>query len=334
MNRRANPAVSVVVSCYNAERWLREALDSVLTQTFSDLELIVVDDGSTDQTGDIIENYRQRDDRVVAIRKANTGLTSSLNHGLSVARAEWVARIDADDTCEPTRIEEQIRFVRSHPQVVLLGTGFTEIDSDGSPIKTHSYPSTHRRLVWHLEHLARFFPHSSAFFRLREARKVNGYNVRFQRAQDWRLWLDLAMLGRLACLRKPLVRIRKHSGQISLTSNGTRQIFDAMAGTVGHLLRKAGFADPSVQGTDSEWLSFLQWIEAGVRQSGLLERQGRWSEARSRLFSESGFRGSLAFGTRLVSSGHAVASLREHLFGLSLPQRLARQWIKTQCVAS
>jgi glycosyltransferase involved in cell wall biosynthesis len=321
------------VSCYNASRWLREAVASVLAQTFSDFELILVDDGSTDDTWTLIEGFRAADDRVVAVRKENTGLTQSLNAALRIARGEWIARMDADDLCEPTRLEQQIRFVREHPDVVLLGTGFLEVNPEGSLLKTHRYPTHHRRLVWHLEHMARFFPHSSAFFRSHEARKVKGYNPRLQRAQDWRLWLDLSKVGTLACLRQPLVRIRKHPGQISLTGGGRRQVCDAMAGTVGHLLGKAGYTDPCSHGNDAEWTAFLAWVEKKVDQSGLLERRARWNDARERLLSTpSRVKRGFAFGARLSMSGHAVTLLTERIFGLSLPRRLVQDWIATCAV--
>ena len=327
------PLVSVVISCFNAERWLNEAVNSVLTQTFSDFELILVDDGSTDNTWDSIEIFRANDRRVVGLRKANTGLTASLNTALGLARGKWIARMDADDICEPTRLEEQVGFAAAHPEVILLGSGFTEIDSSGKTIKTHRYPKHHAALVWHLEHMARFFPHSSAFFRLSEALRVKGYNTRFQRAQDWRLWLDLSTVGSMACLRRPLVRIRKHSGQISLTGSGTRQLFDAMAGTVGHLLRKAGYPDPCVDGSEEQWVAFLRWIENRVEETGLVARHRKWNDVRTELLDDTpGYSHRLRSAKRLFSSGYAMTLIVEHLFGLSLPNRLKRDWIEA-CAA-
>src|SRR5687767_6042714 len=107
MTRAGNshPECSVVMSCYNASAWLSEALDSVLNQTFQDFELIIVDDGSTDDTRKIIEEYAARETRIVSIVKANSGLADSLNVGVARARGRWVARLDADDVCEPERLE-------------------------------------------------------------------------------------------------------------------------------------------------------------------------------------------------------------------------------------
>src|SRR5688500_1611394 len=127
MNSRSTPTVSVVMSIYNAERWLEEALDSVLAQSFSDFEFLLVDDGSTDGTARIIARYAARDDRCRVITKHNTGLSDSLNVGIERARGEWIARLDADDIAVPTRFEEQLTYLRKNPGVVLLGTGFDEI---------------------------------------------------------------------------------------------------------------------------------------------------------------------------------------------------------------
>lgn len=326
-----HPRVSVIMSCYNATEWLDEAVDSLLGQTFRDFELILVDDGSTDGTWSHIQSYGARDKRVVALHKPNTGLTDSLNAGLAVAKGQWIARMDADDISEPTRLEEQARFVEAHPDVVLLGTGFVEMTADRVPLKVHHYPATNRLLVWNLEHIARFFPHSSAFFNLTAAKKVGLYNARLRRAQDWRLWLDLSTVGRITCLRSPLVRIRKHPAQISHAGDGTRQIYDAVAGTVGHLLRRKGHTDPC-EGTAENWNIFLRWIEDRVRESDHLERHGDWNGVRATLFgTDHGIRGPLSFGSRLFASRHIGGILKERIFGVSLPHRLVRDWIRIKC---
>ena len=106
-----SPEVTVLMSCYNASCWLHEAIASVLKQTFENFEFILVDDGSTDDTWDIIQAYRDRDQRIVAIKKSNTGLTDSLNVGIAHARGAWIARLDADDRCEAGRLAEQVRFI-------------------------------------------------------------------------------------------------------------------------------------------------------------------------------------------------------------------------------
>ena len=324
-----SPEVTVLMSCYNASRWLHEAIESVLCQTFGNFEFILVDDGSTDETWDIIRVYRDRDQRIVPIRKENTGLQDSLNVGIAHARAEWIARLDADDLCEPDRLAEQLRFVRNHPEVVLLGTGFVEIDAQGRFIKKHLYPSGHRELLCHLERMQRFFPHSSAFYRVDEVKKTGGYNSRFRRAEDWYLWIKLASRGKIACLPKPLVRIRKHSSQISLENNGRRQVYDGEAATVCYYLKKAGCEDPSVGTSTDKWNTFLTWLENRIDESGTFEMCKAWADARAEYFAANNrVSGTFHFGTRLLKSGYAVALMWEKVFGSSLPERLAREWMK------
>src|ERR1700722_10627943 len=190
-----NPEVSVLTPCYNARAWLSQAIESVLAQTFHNFEFVLVNDGSTDETWEIIQRFRERDKRIVALSKKNTGMADSLNAGIARAKGAWIARLDADDLCEPTRLEEQLRFVRDHPAVVLLGTGFIEIDTKGRALKKHRYPTKHRQLVWQLEHLGGFFPHSSAFYRTDAVRRIGGYNRRISRAEDQWLWLELSRQG-------------------------------------------------------------------------------------------------------------------------------------------
>ncbi len=323
-----NPAVSVLMSCYNADRWLHEAIDSVMAQTFGDFELILVDDGASDATRAIIEGSCARDRRSVPIFKGNPGLADSLNVGIAQARGAWIARLDADDLCEPTRIEEQLEFVGTHQDVVLLGTGCFEMDDQGRVMKTHRYPSDHENLVRHLERLRPFFPHSSAFYRRDDVRQAGGYLRHFRRSQDWRLWLDLTLRGRIACLPRPLVRFRRHPGQVSLDDAGRRQLCYGTAGIVGHLLRKAGHHDPSRDAGGDEWIAFLEWIEHRIEERGHFERCESWSVARAEYFgSDKRLNGMLRFGFRFLQSGHIRAQVWERLFGSSLPERLAQEWM-------
>jgi len=323
------PEISVLMSCYNGSRWLAEAIDSVLSQTFNNFELILVDDGSKDNTPEIIRAYAERDARVVTVPKKNTGLADSLNAGLALAKGAWVARIDQDDLCEPHRLESQLVFASGHPGLVLLGSGFAEIDEKGTIVKECRYPQKHAGLVARLERLRGFFPHSSAFYRAGVARRAGGYNMRITRAEDRRLWLELSLQGEIACLPEHLVRIRKHPGQMSLDNKGARQFYDAAAATVCHFLQKAGCNDPSVCESEDEWIAFLTWVESRMEHLGTFERRKAWTEARTEyLAMENKPVGVLRFGTRLLQSGYASSLVWEKFFGTSLPKRLAREWIK------
>lgn len=326
---RGESEISVLMSCYNGSRWLAEAIDSVLAQTFKKFEFILVDDGSKDNTLEIIRAYAARDSRVVAVSKKNTGLADSLNTGLAVATGVWVARIDQDDLCEPCRLERQLVFASGHPGLVLVGSSFAEIDEKGKIVKEYRYPQDHAGLVARLERLRGFFPHSSAFYRADAARNVGGYNTRITLADDRRLWLDLSLQGEIACLSERLVRIRKHSGQMSLDNKGARQFYDEAAATVCHFLQKAGCNDPSVCESEDEWIAFLSWVESRIEHLGTFERRKAWAEARTEyLAMENRQVGVLRFGTRLLQSGYAGSLVLEKFFGTSLAKRLAQEWIK------
>ena len=322
------PEISVLMSCYNGSLWLRDAIDSVLNQTYENFEFIIVDNGSTDDTWNIIQSYRNQDKRIVAISKKNSWLPDSLNVGIAQARGEWIAKLDADDICEPTRFEEQISFVRKHPEVVLLGSGFLEIDEQGRLIKKHLYPSKHCELVQHLEHLQNFFPHSSAFYRLDIIRLIGGYNLHFRIAQDWQLWSELALRGKVMCLPKHLVQIRKHSDQLSSENNGKSANHESMAVIVCRLLRKAGYKDLSVDASAEEWILFFNWIRKRMEKFGAFKKRRVWADARAKYFlTKNRFNSAIRFGIHLLQSGYAGALIWEKFFGSSLPQRLAREWI-------
>jgi len=330
-----SPEVTVLMSCFNASRWLRIAIDSVLHQTFGNFEFILVDDGSTDGTWDIIQAYREMDHRIVAIKKENTGLLHSLNVGIAHARGGWIARLDADDLCEPDRLAEQLRFVRDHPEVVLLGTDFVEIDEQGRVVKNHKCPSEHHVLLRHLERLQLIFPHSSAFFRRETARELGFYNPLFRKSQDWDLWLRFSERGRIGCLKNSLVRFRRHSEQISDSAVGTPQHVYGTAAAVCHFLRTYNCQDPSANSGQVAWKGFLAWIEKRMIQENVFEKRKVWIDARAKYFAaENRLAGSFHFGTHILKSDYPVAIAWGKIFGSSLPERLAQEWMKRSCAAS
>ncbi len=323
--------------CYNASRWLHEASESVLAQTFEDFEFIIVDDGSTDETWNIIQRYRERDQRIVAISKPHSGLADSLNVGIAQARGAWIARLDADDLCEPNRFEEQLRFVLGHPEVVLLGTDFVEIDEFGLGLRRIHCPSRHRELVSNLERLRRFFPHSSAFFKRDVARSAGCYNPWNRLSEDSDLWLRLAERGRIACLQTCLVRARKHAEQISnsRSADGLSQLAYGTLASVCHFLRIHGFPDPSTGTNETNWLQLVTWVNRRMTEEGIFERRQAWVDARAEYFaSESRLAGTVRGVVRLLRSGHGTVLLWEKLFGMSVPKRLAQQWMERSWTAS
>jgi glycosyltransferase involved in cell wall biosynthesis len=261
------------MSVYNGSLYLREGIESILGQTFSNFEFIIVDDGSTDDSYDILFTYK--DPRINLIHKEHTGLTHSLNVGLAQAKGIWVARIDCDDIAEPHRLTYQLESIKTNPQLVLVGSNCNLINSEGHILWPVRFPAEHETFLRHIEHGGSPFPHSSAVFLLRAALEVGGYNERFLRSQDIDLWFRLFEKGRIACIQESLVRLRKHDYNISSTDGWRKQIIYGVAARVSYERRRQGLPDPS-HGSEEEWNGLLARIEA------ILTRTGTFSAIRSR----------------------------------------------------
>lgn len=214
-----SPRVSVVMSVYNGERWLGAAVESVLGQTLADLELLVIDDGSTDSTAEILGGYR--DPRLRVVRQPRAGLTASLNRGVRLTTAPLLARLDADDVALPERFARQVAFLDAHPEVGLLGTGCHDVDSAGRVLRTYRPPETdpeiRRALIRHNP-----FVHSSAMLRRNVLERAGLYDEGLAVAQDYDLWVRLSRVTGLANLAEPLVLRRLTPGMISRTRETER----------------------------------------------------------------------------------------------------------------
>lgn len=205
-----SPAVTILMPVYNGQAFLREAVDSVLRQSFRDFELLVVDDGSTDDSVAILQG--RADPRIRIVRNArNLGLVASLNRGLAEARGRWVARADADDVNHPVRIERQLP---------LLERGFPAVGSDVMLIDADGHFRGHWRAARHAEGLAWdlgfrcCFAHGSVMFDPNRVRGLGGYRESV-RSEDWELWSRMVRAGeRLATVPATLVRYRQHGRSI------------------------------------------------------------------------------------------------------------------------
>ncbi len=210
------PEISVVMSVYNGERYLKEALDSILEQTFSDFEFIIIDDGSTDRSREILTEYAAREARIRLIENAqNIGLTKSLNKGLLQAQGRYIARQDADDISLPQRFEMQLAYLTAHQKIGLLGTSCTTIDKYGKAGKIREKPVTDTEIRWTILFDNPFW-HTSVMFRrklIKEHQLMYTEHIKF--AQDYELWARMLHHTRAANLATPLVNVRFHSEQIS-----------------------------------------------------------------------------------------------------------------------
>lgn len=237
------PRVTVLTAVHNGEAYLAEAIESVLAQTCPDFELLLVDDGSTDRSREIARSYADPRIRILE-NERNVGLARSLNRGLAEARGALVARLDADDVCEPERLARQVAFLDAHPDVALLGSGYTEIDAQGRPGRVLRLPTAHADLCWALLFYCPFV-HSAAMIRKDAVLGAVGpYDETLSYSMDYELWRRIARRLRVANLPEPLVRYRLSPSSMTLTyGSRTREGRLLAETTVGELLGWAG--DPA-----------------------------------------------------------------------------------------
>lgn len=219
------PRVSVVMSVFNGEPYLREAVDSIANQTFADFEFIIVDDGSTDGTADILKSYD--DPRIQVIDQENRGLTASLNQAAGLANGRLIARMDADDISEPTRLEKQVMFMKANRDVGLVGTWYFEIDGQNRKRAEKEFPVADYDLR---KTMIRYNPfcHGSVMFRKALFDKVGGYDESFKKAQDYDLWFKMVSRAKLANIPEYLFQRRYTNDNISIADENA-QISYALA---------------------------------------------------------------------------------------------------------
>ncbi len=209
------PVVSVLMPVYNGARYLAAAIDSIRTQSLEDFELIIVDDGSDDDTPIILRAYADRDARVRILRQDHQGLTRSLNTGLRQLRGEFVARMDADDVACPDRFLRQVEFLRAHLDHVAVGSCVYWIDAAGEPLGPEYWPLTNDEIEQRLGRGHGGLPHPTLMARRAALMRLGGYRERFTVAQDKDLWLRLLEIGKLANLPTILLYYRQHAESIS-----------------------------------------------------------------------------------------------------------------------
>jgi glycosyltransferase involved in cell wall biosynthesis len=206
------------MSVYNGERYLAAAVRSVLGQTLRELELIVVDDGSTDDSLHILREIEATDSRLKIISRPNTGIARALNEGLATARGEFVAKMDADDVSLPDRFARQVEFLRQHPDVVVVGGAWDVIDDRDRLLTTLNGPLDDESMQSLALKGHAPITHSCAMMRRSALSQVGEYDVDFKYALDLDLWLRIGEVGMLANLpAPPVVRFRLHPRSISET---------------------------------------------------------------------------------------------------------------------
>jgi glycosyltransferase involved in cell wall biosynthesis len=207
-----SPEVSIVMSVYNGEPYLHESIESILDQTFTDFEFIIIDDGSTDNSRNIIEMYE--DKRIKLFSQENRGLAKSLNWGISKARGKYIARMDADDFSFPDRLEKQFSFLEENPNCVASGTNADIIDEENNFVYTSKIDTDWLKIKEKLP-IIPFF-HSSVIFRKDIFFAVEGYPENMLRAQDLVLFNKMTKHGQLRNLEEVLIKYRIVSNSLSM----------------------------------------------------------------------------------------------------------------------
>ncbi len=215
MNPDGVPTISVLLPTYNGAAFLRAALDSILGQSFTDFELIVVDDGSVDATPELLKGYR--DVRLRTFRQKNQGLARSLNFAIAAARAPLLARQDADDIALPGRFEKQVAYLQAHPDVAVVGTAAQIWVGDRPDGRFHRHPCDPLSLAFEM-HFDNYMVHSSVMMRRSAIDEVGVYTtLESRRHEDFELWSRMSRRFKMANLPEVLQVYREHPGSMCRT---------------------------------------------------------------------------------------------------------------------
>ena len=267
--------VSVVMSVFNGERFLREAVESILNQSFREFEFVIIDDGSTDGTASMLHSYARSDPGVRVYHQENRGLIESLNRGCGLARGKYLARMDADDIALKDRLMQQVEFMEKHAGVGVLGGAVEQVDATGRRLRTAHLPLDHAGIISTLAYACPF-AHAAVVIRKEVFVSVGGYRSAFVHAEDYDLWLRMAERCELANLEAVVLKHRIHPNQVGYR-HMQQQTISALAARAAASLRRNGLPDllSSVKEITPAVLAGLGVTEAAVENALLTEYQNR-----------------------------------------------------------
>lgn len=257
-------AISAVLPVYNGEAYVREAVESILAQTFTDFELIIINDGSTDGSGAILRELAERDSRIVLVERANSGLVSALNDGIERARADLIARMDADDVAMPERFALQHAQMLARPELGVLGSFIRIMDKTGRIVRLGDYPVSMEATARFMEHGCPV-AHPSVMMRREAVLKAGGYRKLFSHCEDYDLWLRISELGYgIANLPRPLLNYRMHGANVSAVHRDAQEL-GTMVALLAHRTRVAGLPDPTA-GAERLYAGLIEAVPPHLRQ--------------------------------------------------------------------
>ncbi len=260
--------VTVLMPVYNGALHIKEAIDSVLAQTFTEFELLIVNDGSTDDTAAIVRQYS--DPRIVLLERANGGVSAALNTGLAAARGKYIARFDADDVCYPVRLGVQVNFLESNPDYVMVGSDADYMTEEGEYIHTfrnvgYTDADIRESLAIHCS-----FIHSSVMYRREVVLSLGGYEVKAHTFEDYFLWTKLIHQGKVCNLPQPLIKVRFNTASVTVDEKDQDKEFQK--------LKKKALMCGEI--TDDEG----RRINAGVKRLTLRRKQGSYHRLLAKKF--------------------------------------------------
>lgn len=211
--------ISILLPVYNGSRFLPESFESILAQSFRDFELLTINDGSTDNSEEIILDYKAKDDRIVYIKnETNIGLQATLDKGLSFAKGDYIARIDSDDIwCDKDKLKKQIDFLEKNPDHALIGTAMETINEDGKVLEKIHFPQTDETIRQRLLFSSQF-AHPSVMMRGRALDEIGFYSQekKYQNVEDYELWLRIGTKYKFANLPDICLQYRIHGSSMSM----------------------------------------------------------------------------------------------------------------------
>ena len=233
------PLVSVIMSVYNGAQYLKTTIESVLNSRGVELEFIIINDGSTDNSSKIIREFEEIHSQIKLIDQENTGLTMALISGCQKAQGKFIARIDAGDLCNPDRFLIQVDSLNNNPDIVLLGSyvNFIDINDHIFPSPYPNPPLSDKALKKKLE-LENTFAHSSVMFRKDAYSRVGGYRSFFQFAQDYDLWWRISEIGTIGICPLVLSTLRYSNESISINNRPAQIHYTALSSTIFYAKRK------------------------------------------------------------------------------------------------
>jgi len=239
MVQKINIKVSVIMSVYNSSKYLKEAIESILNQTFKNFEFLIIDDNSTDDSCLILREYAKKDNRIrLFCNVKNQGLTKNLQKLLKIAKGKYIARQDSDDVSFKNRLTSQVSYLDAHPEIILVGTRFIYLDKFG---KEYNYVPSRNLTIQKIKNMIKkrnFFPHGSIMFRKKEILSIGGYNTDFKYSQDTEIYQRVIKKYNIGYLDQILYGWRILFNNISTKKSLEQKMYEKLARTRREKIKK------------------------------------------------------------------------------------------------